>query len=321
MIDIPENILEIFFREIQIKGKYKVIINGNKAQIIPRDEESYYKPIMNIQNLEYFNVLLMEYINAINEFITKHNIKLKDYQDLSYILNITLFNLASSDAYDLCTFLEKRISFLHDNSFSEYDNESVVLENENVKITAQRVVEDFGLETPFIMIFKIYINDSVYNLPLIRYAIDEDDKCYIYAVQMGRGRSISQDNDFKNVINKVNSGVKEYRNIAPSFTLAFNLFIQLLQSKETKEIMIPDFLFNRYKQYYGATTVTKSNAILERMMSTMSNLVGRCSNEIDGFKVSSYPLLFDSYYHIDIINMSNQNMTLKKILGSDINAH
>ena len=58
-----KNISNFFFEEIQKKGKYTISINNNKAIITPREEEKHYKTAVTIPNLEYFNDLLIQYIN------------------------------------------------------------------------------------------------------------------------------------------------------------------------------------------------------------------------------------------------------------------
>lgn len=320
MLEIPENILEIFFKELNIKGKYTVKIENNQAHIIPRLEERYYKPIITIKDINYFRVLLMEYVTAINEFNIKHQTMLKDYQDLSYIFNILLFNLTASDCDDLSIFLEKRISFLQDDHFNDYENSTYIFSHENTTFTAKREIEEFGLETPFIMLFQMNVNGNNYDLPLIRYAIDDKGVCYIYAVQIGRGRVCQNQNpEYKNVVNKVNQGIKENRDISPSFVLVFAMFLKMLKSQNINKIMIPIFLFNRYRKYYKANTVIKSNAILERMIHNITTLVNRADCQIEGFNVKAYPLDIDDYYHIDIMDLRSENQMIKKLLKDDAN--
>lgn len=318
MLKIPDDILEFFFNEIKVKGKYEIKIDNNQAFIIPRKEDAYYKVIVSIKDLNYFELLLMEYINRINEFNKRNGNILKEYQDLSYIFNILLFNLAPSDADDLNRFLEKRISFLEDDSFSEYSTYTEIFNYNNTSFKAKRCVEEFGLETPYIMLFQMESLGITYDLPLIRYAVDNDGVCYIYAVQIGRGRICpTNDSKYKKIVNKVNQGVKKDRDISPSFVLVFSMFLKMLHDNNINKIVIPDFLFNRYKKYYRANTVKKSNEILGRMTHNIITLVNRIDGQIDGFNVQAYPLDIDSYYHIDIIDMSSENLMLKKLLKDD----
>ncbi len=316
MIERPNDILEIFFREIKLKGKYEIDIRNNIAYIIPREEERYYKPIIKISDLNCFNNLLTEYIESINEFNKKNNIKLKEYHDLAYIFNIMLFNMASSDADDLNKFIETRISFFYDNNLEQFIRPNKIFEYDDISFYAQREIEDFGLETPYIMTFSMDVDGKIYNLPIIRYAINNDGVCFIYSVQIGRGRVCYINNiNYKSAINQVNQGVKKHRDISPSFVLILAIFLKILSNNNINKIVIPDFLFNRYKKYYRANTTNKSNEILSRMFHNITTLIRRMDSQIDGFNIQSYPLEMDSYYHIDIINLKSENKMLKKLLN------
>lgn len=318
MLKIQNDILEFFFNEVKIKGKYEIKINNNSAYLIPREEERYYKPIITIPDLEYFRILLTEYVKSINEFKKKNNLKLEEHQELSYVLNIMLFNMTSSDAEDLNKFLETRIAFLKDNSFSEYIEPKKIFDFENTSFYAQREVEDFGLETPFIMTFFMKIDNEVFQMPLIRYGIDNDGTCYIYAVQIGRKRTCDTTNqNYKKTVNKVNQGVKNNRDISPSFVLILAMFLKMLNDNKINKIVIPDYLFNRYKKYYHANTTGKSDEILSRMFHSITGLVNRMDNQITGFNIDFYPLDFDSYYHIKIKNLSSDNKILKKLFNKN----
>lgn len=316
-----EDITSFFFEEIKSKGKYEIDIEGNSALIIPREEERYYKPNMRIPDLSRFSILLMEYIDAVNEFNERNDAELKKYQNISYIFNIMLFNLASSDGEDLNRFLETRIQFLKDRNLDEYSEPTTVYEHEDVTIYAERKVEEFGLETPYIMVFTMTSKGKTYNLPLIRYAVDANGVCYIYAIQMGRHRSCdTYDPDYKSIVNGVNQGLKEFRNVSPSFTLTFAIFLRMLVENDIKKIVIPDFLFNRYRKYYRANTEVKSSEILSRMLKSITVLVKRMDVQVEGFNIRSYPLDVDSYFHIDITTLSSKNKVLKDVLNANNNS-
>lgn len=318
MLEIPNKILEFFFREIKLKGKYEIEIKYNTAYIIPRVEERYYKPIIRIPNVKKFANLLIEYIETINKFNSKNNIKQKEYQDLSYVFNIMLFNIAPSDANDLNKFIETRIDFYNDNNLDEFIEQTKVFEYNNNLFYAKREIEDFGLETPYIMSFSMETAGKIYNLPIIRYGIDKDGVCFIYAVQIGRGRFCDINNiDYKNATNPINQGIKEHRNISPSFVLILSIFLKMLNDNNINKIVIPDFLFNRYKKYYRANTTSKSDEILSRMFHNITTLIKRMDSQIEGFNIQSYPLDIDSYYHIELKNLDSKNKMLKKILKSD----
>lgn len=321
MLEIPSDILELFFREIKLKGKYEVDIRGNSAYIIPRVEERYYKPIIRIPDLDYLEILLVEYVEAVNNYNKKNNTKLREYHDLAYVFNIMLFNMASSDAEDLNKFIEERISFFNDTNLEELNAETKIFEHNDNTFYAQRETEEFGLETPYIMTFKMKTNGETFQLPMIRYAVNDNGTCYIYAVQIGRKRTCATDNEkYKKAVNPANQGVKEGRSISPSFVLILAMFLKILNDNGISKIVIPDYLFNRYKKYYRANTTIKSDEILSRMLHNITTLVRRMDIQIDGFDIESYPLDIDSYYHIKINSLSSKNKMFKKLLnGEDIN--
>ncbi len=230
--------------------------------------------------------------------------------------------MAYSDADDLNKFIETRISFFNDNNLEQFIKPNKIFEYNNVSFYAQREIEDFGLETPYIMTFSMNIAGEQYKLPIIRYGINNDGVCFIYAIQIGRGRICDINNiKYKNVVNQINQGVKENRNISPSFVLILAIFSKILNNNDISKIVIPDLLFNRYRKYYRADTINKSNEILSRMFHNITTLVRRMDSQIDGFNIESYPLQMDSYYHISITNLESKNKMLKKLLknANDVN--
>ena len=96
------------------------------------------------------------------------------------------------------------------------------------------------------------------------------------------------------------------------------MFLKILNDHNIKNIVVPDFLFNRYKKYYRANTTSKSNEILSRMFNNITTLIKRIDDQIDGFNIKTYPLDVDSYYHIEISNLESNNKMLNKLLNNKI---
>lgn len=314
----PEDLLGFFFEQLKIVGKYEIDIQGNSAFITPRLDEQYYKPVIQIPNLEDFAEQLMEYMEAVYAFNEKNQVSLHEYQGLSYILNIMLFNMTSTDAWDLTRFIETRTDFFRDQYLDNYAVPTKVFTYNHTSFLMQRKVENFGLETPYIMTFSMDVNGELLELPIIRYAIDQKGVCFLYAVQIGRGHFCDIHNpNYKRIVNQVNQGAKKYRNTSPSFVLVLAMFLQILNQNHIHQIVIPDFLFNRYKQYYGAKSMHKSDVILSRMFHNMTILVNRLNHQIEGFHIQNYPLDQDSYYHIEIENLQSKNKMLQKLFTSE----
>lgn len=317
MFDIPNDIVQFFFDEIHKKGKYKIVLNNKGAIIMPRSEEAYYKPNIEIKDIEEFRVALYEYVIALTNFYTLYDTK-QDYHDLSYFFNMLLFNMVHSDTEDLTKFIYKRICFFNNEEFSEYSERSLIAEIDSVKYYVQRIVEEPGLETPFILVFDMECNGVVYPLPLVRYAIDKDKTCHLFAIQFGKNREYdTSKKEYKNIVNNVNTGINKYRNVSPSFVLSFALFLKLLTEKNITDIKVPGFLFARYKHYFKAKTTMKSNLILNRILNKFVLLMQRMEFEVNGFEIKFYLEEFDSYTHIKLNELNSKNNLVKRILTKE----
>ncbi|MBQ6841455.1 MAG: hypothetical protein IJO63_05015 [Bacilli bacterium] len=300
MFEIPENILEYFFLELKKKGKYNTVFLGNSAIIEARKEQSYYKPNIVVKDVADLEVALIEFVNELNTFYSDKP-KLEDYHDLSFFFNNLLINMTSTDAEDLTSFIYKRIAFFRNNQFEEFDSPKLLMEKDGVKYYAQRFLECPGLETPYVMVFYMESDGIRYNLPLIRYAFDEDGVCYLFAVQFGRDRIVVLDDTYRDIVNDVNQGITKFRNVSPSFVVSLSLFVDMLRELGTTKMVAPDFLFGRYRKYIGASSVTKSNQILERILDNFVRLLKRMEFQDDGFVIEFFPLDVDSYTHITIL--------------------
>lgn len=300
MFKVPNDIVNTFFDEIHKKGKYTIEINGKKAAIIPVDYQAYYKPIILVNDIEDLQISLIKFVKCLNAFYKDKDV-LKEYHDLSFFFNNLLFNMNSTDAMNLESYIDKRCQFFEDSVFEEFENlMPVATFNEGI-ICVERVLEEPGLETPFVLEFTIEIDEKIYQLPLVRCAIDEDNVCHLFTVQFGRYRNFDvQDKNYKNMVNKINSGVKKYRNVSPSFVLTLRAFLDILKEHNIKKIVIPDFLFCRYKNYYKASTTIRSDAILSRTLDGLFNLIQRMEYQFDDLDIEYYPNEIDGFTHVTL---------------------
>lgn len=311
MFKIPNNVVEFFFNEIKVKGKYTIEIDGNKAYIIPPEYQAYYKPEIIVNDIGTLRTSLVNYVNCLNEFYKDKEV-LKEYHDLSFFFNNLLFNMNYTDAVDLSSYIDKRCQFFNNKFFEELDQITPIATFNDSLICVEKVVEEPGLETPYVLEFTIQYNDNIYQLPLVRCAIDKDNVCHLFTVQFGRYRNFDvQEKEYKRIINKINKGVKKYRNVSPSFVLTLRMFLDLLKRKGINKIVIPDFLFSRYKNYYKATTTCRSDAILSRILDGFLNLMERMEYQFDDFEIKSYPNEIDSFTHISLSDAKKKELSNK----------
>ena len=314
---MPQDLVTYFFQCIIEKGKYKIEKNNNIVVINPRDEQEYYKPQIIINDISKLHTSLEKYIHAIYDFYSNNNVELESYHDLSFFFNILLINMTNTDAQNLVDYIDRYTLMFNRDIFDEYVNKVNIMNTEDCNFYAQRVIENPGLETPYCMLFEMEKNNNTFELPLIRYTIVKDI-CYIYAIQMGRGRVFNyQDLEYKDIINQANKGLKKYRDVPPNFVLSFALFIKLLDSYNINNIMIPDYLFGRYKKYIGADTITKSDKIMKRILNKYFDLFCRFDMQIEGFDILTYPNDFDSYMRIKFKNLKSENKMLNEIFNSN----
>lgn len=300
MFEMPENILEFFFEEIHKRSKYTIAKEDGVVKIKTDIDHEYYKPVVVIQDLEALKNALTNYVHALNEFYAEHN-NLEYYHDLSFFMNTLFLNMTCSDAKDLVSYIERRTVFFKDTHFTGYQEPTLFLREENVEYYVQKSIEAPGLESPFTLVFSMKVDGKFYPLPLVRYAFDENDVCHLFAVQFGRGRKyIVDEESYKKVVNKINSGIHKYRNVSPGFVLSFRLFLLLLEQCNVSQIKAPDFLFGRYKNYFGSQTTVKSDAILSRILNGFLLLIQRMEYQFKGFKITAYPNDIDSYTHIQL---------------------
>ena len=310
MFNVPDNILEYFFVELKKKGKYSTTFTDKGAIISPRKEQEYYKPNIYVKDLKELELALIEFVNTLNEFY-KDTPNLEDYHDLSFFFNNLLINMTNTDAEDLTVFIYKRIAFYKNIQFEEFDDKQLVAEKGGVKYYAMRYLEAPGLETPYVMVFYMEYDGVTYNLPLVRYAFDEDGVCYLFAVQFGRDRLVNFAKEYKDIVNDINTGINKFRNVSPSFVVSLSLFVDMLKDLGITKIMAPDYLFGRYRKYIGASSVTKSNEILQRILNNYLRLLQRMEYQDSGFKITSYPFDCDSYTHITL-DSDNPSRILSK---------
>ena len=318
IFNIPDDIVAYFFNCIAETGKYRIEQIKDKIIINPRLEQEYYKPQIIVNDISKLKDALNNYVKTLDSFYSHFSSILKPYHDLNYFLNILLFNMTNTDASDLADYINKYSKSFDVDIFSNYSETKHIMNIDDSKFYAQRVLENPGLETPFCMIFQMQENDKTYQLPLVRYAID-NDTCYIYAVQMGRGRAFNyQDHEYKKTINKLNTKLKDYRDVPPNFVLSLSLFLKILNEQNINNILIPDYLFGRYRKYHGASTVVRSDDILSRILNRFMHLLIRMDIQIDGFDILSYPNDVDSFMRIKLNNLRSDNEMLNEMFHSKL---
>lgn len=328
------------------------------------DDGRYLIPTLVIKNKENFNKLLTEYLNlAKNKYeLTKYYeaLEFSDIENYEQVINkIILTTLWANATYDDFTeseeFLKRQISFLKDNTFSEYETPTIIGYSEVLGgyVEIEDIQETIMNETPNslkISLIEPETNER-YTFPLVRYGI-ENGKCYIYAVQ--KDKKYDTDNKFKKKVNRrlfqigenfdtKNDTYENYKegnlkDVSASFVVASNVVLGLLTSKDITDVVIPSILIERWnaketgileksKREKDSAEYINSNKdehnkiqnnLTEKLLRTFLRIVSHNKT----FEVVAYPFDIDSSLHIRTSSELECNNTLLNetfLIGEKVN--
>lgn len=192
-------------------------------------------PNFHIQNQDEFYKLLNKYVfDALNFYELENN-----YNNIKKVLTYMWSNITDVEMKFLERYVEKYINFINDNS----------LKNKNgIKMTSLGLLEysvakqSIKQETPYC--FKAYFKDLdsgfLYALPRISFGIS-NGVCYIYAIQ-NKDSKVNIDPTYnlkiKTAFKTINSSIKKYRNVTPSFVVALTLFLSFLNENNLFKIKV-----------------------------------------------------------------------------------
>lgn len=329
------------------------------------DDGRYLIPTLVIKNKESFNKLLTEYLTLAR---TKYDLT-KYYEALEFsdiknheqvinklILTVLWANATYDDFSDSEEFLRKQISFLKDNTFSEYNEPTIIGYSEMLGgyVEIENISEPILNETPNslkISLVEPETNEK-YTFPLVRYGI-KDGKCYIYAVQ--KNKKFDIDNNFKKKVNRKlfkigenfdtkNDTYENYKegnlkDVSASFVVASNIALGLLSSKGINDIVVPSILIERWnakekniivrsgreenKEEYIEINKNEHNEIQSNLTEKLLRTFLRIVSHNNTFEVIAYPFDIDSSLHIRTCSELDCNNSLLNetfLIGEKVNS-
>lgn len=329
------------------------------------DDGRYLIPTLVIKNKESFNKLLTEYLTlARTKYdLTKYYeaLEFSDIKNHEQVINklilATLWANATYDDFsDSEEFLRKQISFLKDNTFSEYNEPTIIGYSEMLGgyVEIENISEPILNETPNslkISLVEPETNEK-YTFPLVRYGI-KDGKCYIYAVQ--KNKKFDIDNSFKKKVNRrlfkigenfdtKNDTYENYKegnlkDVSASFVVASNIALGLLSSKGINDIVVPSILIERWnakekniivrsgreenKEEYIETNKDEHNEIQRNLTEKLLRTFLRIISHNNTFEVMSYPFDIDSSLHIRTspeLDCNNSLLNETFLIGEKVNS-
>lgn len=329
------------------------------------DDGRYLIPRLIIKDKGSFNKLLAEYLYlAKSKYdLTKYyeELNLANVENYEQVINkiilTTLWANATYDDFeDSKEFLIKQIAFLKDETFSEYEEPTIIGYSEILGgyVEVEKISETILNETPNslkISLIEPGTNEK-YTFPLVRYGI-KDGKCYIYAVQ--KNKKYDEDNKFKKKVNRrlfqigenfdtkndtfENYGEGNLKDVSASFVVASNIVLGLLASKGITDIVIPSILIERWnaketgiivkskkeenKEEFITSNKEEHNKIQNNLTEKLLRTFLRIVSHNKTFEVIAYPFDIDSSLHIKISDVLDCNNTLLSetfLIGEKVNS-
>ena len=356
--------VDCFFMMNLLFGTY--IREENKTiEAKKNDDGRYLIPRLVIKNKDNFNKLLTEYLALARKkydlSIYRDELTFADVENYEQVINkIILTTLWANATYDDFSwseeFLRKQIAFLKDETFSEYEEPTIIGYSETLGgyVEVENIQETILNETPNslkISVIEPETNER-YTFPLVRYGI-EDNKCYIYAVQ--KNKRYDEENKFKKKVNRrlfqigenfdtkndtyENYGEGNLKDVSASFVVASNIVLGLLASKGITDIVVPSILIERWNaketgiivkskreensQEYIDSNKEEHNKIQNNLTEKLLRTFLRIVSHNKTFNVTAYPFDIDSSLHIKTSEELDCNNTLLNetfLIGEKVNS-
>lgn len=340
------NILDIFYNQIvpeaasghiecyfRYNMPFNTLMEGNLLKA--NEVDNTLIPTLTIKNKDIFDSLLIEYVKNALQFydfsLFPAEINEIVGEKEKNILALLWSNATNEDFLDPINFLNKRISFLKDNSLKEIVDQLTDFESQILKSRIEVCLEKSKLpnETPYklkIILHSLESNDT-YELPSIYVGI-YDNKAYIYAIQ--NDSKIQINNSYQKKIKRLLYGIDQgldvlnetkenydfgnLKDVTPSFIVATNILMSILNKMEIDEIIIPSLLVPRwnakemainYREEARKIDELKARELREEHEFIQSNLSEklirtflRLAYHHSGINITSYPMEIDSALHI-----------------------
>lgn len=309
---------DIFLNEVCKNGEYTSVQVDGALVLLPREDLTYYMPKIAIENMQKLEYALTEYINAIRTSSTGCY-KIDSTHRINTFLFYLIKSLSNEDCMDFIGYISRVTDYIKDRTFDDLSKIEVVGKIRDYYLLARRCEEHYGSETPYTMRFYLSTPSYRFELPLVRYAIDSEKTAYIYCVQR---KKIYKNNKSRvlmvnKMLNEVNSGVKENRNVTPSMLCSLAAFLALAKSEGITQIKADGFLTRRYGHFFGISDDDERDKILANSVDKFFRLFERLEAQSEGIDITSYPLDTDSYMHIRLRDeLKSTNPLLDEFYGS-----
>lgn len=295
-VSIFDEVLNVGFNTIIYEnGKEKVSFfdNRNASSLVIKNEELFFEKLE-----EYISLELAKSRKIPNFY------KQTSKDRIKWIMTYLFVYATTEDFINPIEYIEKRISFLKDQSFIDFIEGKTIPLGEtfnNANLIIKEETPAVSMETSHRISLTIQDIDSKYSylLPSIYYGIKEEKGekvCYLYGIlkKDNRNNIGPEEQKFINRINrllyKINQGIvgkddynlegeANLKDVSMSFVFTLNIFISLLQVKGVTRIKAVTYLpvpyLSRELAANEMNDVGKSNQFSERNQNIQTNLTNK----------------------------------------------
>lgn len=272
------------------------ISHKSKRYIIGKDNKNNEEPMPSIviNDIEQLNNTLQELIECYRNSNHNYGILLNTYDEqygISEFFKWIIKNATTQDLNDINKYFRKYISYIQDETFSEYSKPTYLGEFNNDELYMKIGSSDVAFETPYF--FMLIQKNNGLRLPCVRFGIDNtsgEKIANILAIQSAKGNGL-KDIEFNEYIKKMLPKSKYFRIYNPSHLISLVLTIGFLKSHGINKITVADYLPFRYQRF-----VQEKNMSEEELESYQSRLTDKNINSYmrlmeftDGLEIISYP--------------------------------
>ena len=282
---------------VEGEAKKATVIREGKTVRILTKSNTIYTPDIWIQNVDTMEKTLEEYIETIRTTDIRSTQMDARHNEKYFIYNIWK-NATWYDFQNPEKFIQRYTNFIKDETFSEYDQKTKIGEMDGNEIYVERLQDEYGFETPYVLQYSIQRDNHCYQFPIIRYGITRNRQggklAYIYALQGKKEpEGTTYQEEIRSFCNKANSGVHKHRNVSPSALVALTLFFGMLEKENIQAVKAPVFLVGRYGRFAGAKTEEETNRIQNNLTGRFLRNFFRITNHFPNVEIQ--PFMNDGY--------------------------
>lgn len=310
-------------------------------------------PLLEIRNKKEFDELLTDYVKFALDFYDDHyfydEVLSGEYRTEEnklckekVLMTLLWSNATVEDFQDPCRFLRRQKTYLENDYLTETEDKGYSEILGGHILTKVAKTRKISWESPYAFRSSITNDDDAYDLPAVRFGI-ENDEIYIYSIHQSKNARKSK--KINRTLYKVNENFNSHgendilKDITPAFLVALNLFILHFQKLGYSKFKIVPYLPERWidkkmmihKKAMKSEQKSKTyDDNISQLMRVQDNLTQKfCTTLIrlkyhygDNITIDSYPFELDSYLTFSCNDLSNTNNSLFQelyFLNGDIN--